>query len=314
MEVFSTQGVAVPQKAAQWNAILRRCTDTIQVWPRDPLHFDGSLIRKRVGRVALFEIRCGSIRLQQLHTTAISRYSSYQVLMPLQGRFSLTHGRRPAATVDAGSLCLIDRTEPYEIVHGDGLRAIGIELPRSLLESCMPNAARAGGGIVSADSAPGRVLAGLVRTLGAELLLDQDGGLPSTLARSIAGFVAVAFAERSEPAPRRGIKGQLAAYRDYVEARLGDSELRPADLAREFRVSERYVRLVFQSSGESLSDYLIRRRLERAALMLRSEEFSSQTVTDIALECGFNTVSHFGYRFRQHFGTSPRDYRRAAGL
>jgi AraC-like DNA-binding protein len=47
-------------------------------------------------------------------------------------------------------------------------------------------------------------------------------------------------------------------------------------------------------------------------VLLRSEEFTGQTVTDIALECGFNTASHFGFRFRQRFGASPRDYRRAA--
>ncbi|MET0292997.1 MAG: helix-turn-helix domain-containing protein [Steroidobacteraceae bacterium] len=291
---------------------MRRCTDTIQVWPKDPLHFDGQMIRKRVGRLALFEIRCGSIRLQQTRKSTVSRSSSYQVLMPLQGRFALTHGRRSAATVDAGSLCLIDRTEPYEIVHGDGLCAIGVEFPRSLLESCMPQAARAGGAILRPQTGSVRLLANLMRALGAELSQDQDGALPSTMARSIAGFVAVAFSEKRDAAPRKGIKAQLAAYREYVEARLGESDLRPVDLAREFHVSERYVRLVFQSSGESLSDFLIRRRLERAALMLRSAEFAAQTVTDIALECGFNTASHFGYRFRQTFGTSPREFRRAA--
>jgi AraC family transcriptional regulator, positive regulator of tynA and feaB len=122
----------------------------------------------------------------------------------------------------------------------------------------------------------------------------------------------VAFSDRTSLAPRRGIKEQLSAYREYVEARLGDSDLRPIDLAREFHVSERYVRMVFQSAGEPLSDFLIRRRLERAALLLRNEEYAGQTVTAIALECGFSTASHFGDRFRQRFGMSPREYRRAA--
>jgi AraC-like DNA-binding protein len=49
-------------------------------------------------------------------------------------------------------------------------------------------------------------------------------------------------------------------------------------------------------------------------MLLRSEEYAGQTVTDIALECGFNTTSHFGYRFRQRFGASPREFRRAARL
>jgi AraC-like DNA-binding protein len=312
LEVFSTRGVAGPHKAERWNAILRGCTDTLQVWPRDPLHFDGVLIRKRIGRLALFEIRCGSIRVQQLRQSTVKRYSSYQVLMPLHGRFALTHGRQSAATVDVGSLCLIDRSEPYEIVHGDGLCAIGVELPRSLLESCMPQSARCGGAILGPQTGPSRVLASLLRALGAELSLEQDGGLPSTMVRSIAGFVAIAFSTRREFAPRRGTKALLPAYREYVESRLGDGDLRPIDVAREFHVSERYVRMVFQSAGEPLSDFLIRKRLERAAQLLRSDEYARQSVIDIALECGFNSASHFGHRFRQHFGTSPREYRRVS--
>lgn len=311
MEVFSTQGIAAPQKAAHWSAILRGCADSIQAWPRNPLHFDGVLIRKRVGRLALFEIRCGSIRLRQAQTGAVSRYSSYQVLMPLHGRFALSHGDRTAVSVEPGAVCLIDRSQPYEIVHGDGLCAVGIELPRTLLESCFPRADRSGGTVIGPDSGPGRVLASLMRALDGEL--RQDAGLPSSMARSIAGFVAAAFAQWNEPARRRSSKAQLDAYREYVESRLGDGDLRPADVAREFRVSERYVRLVFQSAGESLSDFLIRRRLERAAQLLRSEDHAAQSVTDIALECGFNSASHFGSRFRQRFGMSPRAYRRAAG-
>jgi AraC-like DNA-binding protein len=308
LEVFSTQDVAVPNKAERWNAILRGCARAITVWPEDPLHFDGVLTRKRVGRLALFEIRCASIRLQQLRSGDVARRASYQVLMPVQGRFAIRQGDRPPAIVEAGSVCLIDRSGPYEIVHGDGLCALGVELPRSLLEDHLPSGIRTGGAILLPDSGPSRVLAGLMRALGAELA--QDTALPSTLARSIVGIVSVAFAGPAAPAPKRGMPARLATYREYVESRLDEAGLRPAHIAREFGVTERYVRLVFQASGESLSDFVVRRRLEKAARLLRSDECASQSVTDIALEGGFNTISHFGNRFRQRFGVSPRAWRR----
>ena len=57
------------------------------------------------------------------------------------------------------------------------------------------------------------------------------------------------------------------------------------------------------------SSFLLRRRLERAAQLLRSEFHSQQTITDIALECGFNSASHFGQCFRQRYGITPREYR-----
>jgi AraC-like DNA-binding protein len=82
-------------------------------------------------------------------------------------------------------------------------------------------------------------------------------------------------------------------------------------VARHFNVSERYVRMVFQSAGESLSAFLLRRRLERAAQLLRSEFHGQQNITGIALECGFNSASHFGHSFRQRFKLTPRQFRAA---
>jgi len=149
-----------------------------------------------------------------------------------------------------------------------------------------------------------------MRSLGSELSGGEDpGSLPPMMARSIAGFVAAAFADRDDGAQRRGNAGRLSAFRDYVDACLGDGDFRPINVARHFDVSERYVRMVFQSAGESLSSFLLRRRLERAAQLLRSEFHSQQTITDIALECGFNSASHFGQCFRQRYGITPREYR-----
>jgi AraC-like DNA-binding protein len=80
-------------------------------------------------------------------------------------------------------------------------------------------------------------------------------------------------------------------------------------VARHFKVSERYIRMVFQSAGESLSAYLLRRRLERAAELLQNAFYANRSITDIALECGFNSVSHFGQSFRQRYGRTPRRFR-----
>ena len=91
--------------------------------------------------------------------------------------------------------------------------------------------------------------------------------------------------------------------------RLVDSDFGPAELARHFGVSERYVRLVFQSVGESLSGYLLRRRLERAAQMLRGTESADRTIMQIAFDCGFNNASHFGQRFLAQYGSTPREFR-----
>ena len=313
VQVYSTRGVPALRRAALWNSILNKFSHDTVVLPRNPMRFDGTLIRQRVGRLTIFVIHCSSVRVRFTQAqVSESRRSSYQVFMPTQGEFALSHGARPAVMVGTGSICLVDQSLPHEMVHGDGLQAIGVEFPRSVLESCLPNASRYVGSVVRPSTAASRVLGGLLRSLGAELHSGAaDGVFPSSLARSITGFVAAVFADGAPPAPGRGLKARLVAYREFVESHLGQGDFRPVDVAAHFKVSERYVRSVFQSAGESLSAYLLRRRLERAASLLRSPEFANRTITEIALECGFNSASHFGHRFRGPYRVTPRAYRNA---
>ena len=311
VQVFSTQGIPAPRKAEMWNSMLGELIDAVHVMPSDPMHFDGTLLRQRVGPVTVFEVRCAGVRVKhQRLPTLRRRRPSFQLLMPVQSEFTLAHGDGPSTMVASGSFCLIDRQMPYEMVHGDGLRTIGVEIPRAMLETCLPRPNQYAGAVMQPSSGAGRVLGGLLRTLGSELNNVAEGStLPANMARSIAGFVAAAFADGSDNALRRGMTERLSAYREYAEACLGDGDFRPAHVDRQFNVSERYVRMVFQSAGEPLSAFLLRCRLERAAQLLHNEYYAARTVTEIALECGFNNASHFGQSFRQRYGVTPRDYR-----
>lgn len=58
--------------------------------------------------------------------------------------------------------------------------------------------------------------------------------------------------------------------------------------------------------GHSPIEHLTRYRLEKANLLLALGEDS---VTDIALECGFNSASYFTETYRKMFGISPREYK-----
>jgi AraC family transcriptional regulator len=78
-------------------------------------------------------------------------------------------------------------------------------------------------------------------------------------------------------------------------------------LARLARLSPYHFLRTFEGlTGTTPHQYLLRIRLRRSALRLRTE---SAKVLDIALECGFGDVSNFNRAFRAEFGVSPRIYR-----
>lgn len=55
--------------------------------------------------------------------------------------------------------------------------------------------------------------------------------------------------------------------------------------------------------------WLLERRLERAARLLATTELS---VTEVVLECGFESPAHFSRAFRKRFGRAPSKHRQAS--
>lgn len=312
VESFSTRSVPAAGKTEAWNAILRGRISQVRARPRDPMRFDGQLIRRRIGPLAALRVECAGV--QVWHTRAdAARLANppFHVLMPVQGAFSITHGDHAPTDVPTGTFCLIDLAKPFELEHGDGVHTLCLNLPRSTLESCVPHASRYAGLPLNAASIEGSVLSAVMNTLSGGHFVDRGESHTPLMARSIAGIVGAALMTHRVPGNTRDVAARLAAFREYIDVRLVDAEFGPAELAQHFGVSERYVRLVFQSAGESLSGYLLRRRLERAARLLSGPEGANHTIMQIAFDCGFNNASHFGQRFLAQFGATPRDFRAA---
>jgi AraC family transcriptional regulator len=82
------------------------------------------------------------------------------------------------------------------------------------------------------------------------------------------------------------------------------------DIARSACLSPFHFHRVFKAVfHETPHEYLRRRRLERAARLLRETEDS---VTEICLDSGFESPGSFSTLFRARFGASPREFRRLA--
>src|SRR5260370_16314214 len=64
-------------------------------------------------------------------------------------------------------------------------------------------------------------------------------------------------------------------------------------------------------SGETLNNFTNRLRLEKAARLLR---YSDQSLTDIALDCGFSSSATFSRAFRTGYDTSPRQFRKSGEI
>lgn len=80
-------------------------------------------------------------------------------------------------------------------------------------------------------------------------------------------------------------------------------------LSEEINISKFYLHRIFKSNiGESLSSYIMRLRLERAAYYLKS---SSKSLTEIASHTAYSQQESLSKAFNNKFGLSPKKYRKS---
>lgn len=95
---------------------------------------------------------------------------------------------------------------------------------------------------------------------------------------------------------------QARHLRRHIHERLGEP-LSLASLAAEARMTEHHFLIAFRKTfGASPWQYVLHQRLRAARRQLQHQ---TADLTRIALECGFNSHSHFATCFRRHFGCTP---------
>lgn len=98
-----------------------------------------------------------------------------------------------------------------------------------------------------------------------------------------------------------------------ARAKLEDTFLEPptiAELARFVDLNEaKLMRAFKQTYGSTIFDFTQQLRMQRAKKLLETTELS---VTDIALEVGYEYSSNFTTAFKRHFGITPKAARDAA--
>lgn len=99
----------------------------------------------------------------------------------------------------------------------------------------------------------------------------------------------------------------VSAVIDYIEAHL-DSRLDLDTIARAANYSRYHLHRMFTSTtGITPHDYILRRRLTRAARLLR---FSEEPILDIALLSGYESRQSFISSFREMYKMTPARFRK----
>jgi len=100
----------------------------------------------------------------------------------------------------------------------------------------------------------------------------------------------------------------LLRARDLADARYAE-DIDVDDMAGAAGLSRAHFSREFKKAfGESPRSYLLTRRLERAAALLRNTD---RSVADVCLSVGLQGIGSFTSSFKRHFEMTPTEYREA---
>jgi len=123
------------------------------------------------------------------------------------------------------------------------------------------------------------------------------------IARMIRLALLDASGERAPADSREALRDRIKMY---ISSHLGDPDLSLDKLAHATGCTKRYLHMAFQPETTSISDYIVKLRLERCREDLVNPANARRSITEIAYCWGFNNSNHFSRRFKQAFGVSPR--------
>lgn len=95
--------------------------------------------------------------------------------------------------------------------------------------------------------------------------------------------------------------------KELIEKNIGNEEFGLETASAQLFFSHNYVRQIFkQMTGESFTEYLIRRRMETARELLSNPAMKIQ---DVALKTGYSNQRYFASCFKKYYGCTPTEYR-----
>lgn len=132
--------------------------------------------------------------------------------------------------------------------------------------------------------------------------------------RSICTDLIVAVARKLEPVRHtQGLTNEhpiVAAAKEYILKHYAN-DLTLGEIAWHAGKGEEYLARVFKrETGQSVFDCVRETRIDQAKTLLLNP---SRSLTDIAADCGFKSLSFFSRTFRQQAGMTPSHYRQYAG-
>ncbi|MCW3835632.1 helix-turn-helix domain-containing protein [Sphingomonas canadensis] len=314
MQHFRTADCPNTRRAAYWNDIYRDQFAQVTFMPARE-DFDAELRMSPLGSLVMADIRTSSTDIERTPTHInLSTSRLFSFLLLVRGSATFNHYGHEEK-LRAGDFTLCDNAAPHRIHFEADSRLLLMRATPALLRNHLPCPEQLCGLKLPAQHGMTPTAAAMAQSIWSQM----ERGLPDGYGDRIAGHLldmvttaySIGLGHRMTNSTIVGLR--KARARQFIEERLQDPDLGSGAIAEGLRISPRYLRMLFADDAESVSAYILRRRLEECATQIASEGWRHLTITEIAFKWGFNSSAYFARAFRQRYGMTATEFRRTRG-
>ncbi len=313
MEKISTIGLPTSGRTAAWNALYASQMSQVEFTPVDKQGFGAELSIGTLGPVKLAKLTMDnySVERSKDHIND-KRPRIYSLLLQAKGSSTLHHCGHES-NMSEGDFVLVDTGLPHFFDTKDFSVTIMVRVLPSLLREYLPTPEQFSGlrlgHAVGLVGTLGAMVESLSESVGNGISADHEDRVARHLLEMISMSYTAGFDISDDSAVLWRRRNDVISF---IESNLRDPGLCASSIATSLNLSPRYLRSVFSVSGEKISAFILRRRLEECARQMRNPAWNGHTLTEIAFSWGFNSAAHFTRCFRDKFGMAPREYRSVA--
>jgi len=247
-------------------------------------------------------------RLVELHDSR-----DYIVHVQTRGSGRIMQDGRDALLTPA-EFAVYDLHRPVSLTFEGPFTCLSLRFSGDMLELPRPLIAQITATKVSEDDGVAGVAAAFFVALG-NRMGNVSGRAGMSLARNAVDLVNTVLRDQLDATARavpirRGVL--VREVLNYIDANLGDPKLSPSAVASAHFISTRHVHAIFRDLGVTVSEWILRRRLEQCRRELTDPRTMGDSVASIAAKAGLSSASYFSQAFRRHFGESAIEVRNQA--
>jgi AraC-like DNA-binding protein len=309
---IDSSSVAAAHRVEYWREMISSSFVALDCEVPESTRFSGSLSNGALRDIQVSSVVAGAQSVSRTMARIRQNPEDFFLLsFQLRGNGRVVQSGRDAL-LRPGDFALYDSTRPYGLIFDADFEQIVLRLPRALMAHRLMGLDR----ITAVPFRSQEASASLAFDFVTKLSREFDHLAPAVQAvfhQALIDILTATLAQRLGANAPREMPSRLALRQricSFVELHLGRADMDCRQVAEAHGISPRYLSKLFAAEGQTPSEWIWARRLERARAAIENASPSARSITQIAYDCGFKDPAHFSRAFKARFGLSPSELRK----